>query len=68
MTVATWLSKVNDNSKKDYDKQIKDYIENHLNLKDCCRQLQAKSPKNFHYNLVSSYLTPHQKINYHYIF
>ena len=30
---TTWLSKVNDNSKKDYDKQIKDYIENHLNLK-----------------------------------
>ena len=31
---TTWLSKVNDNSKKDYDKQIKDYIENHLNLKN----------------------------------
>jgi len=25
---------MNDNSQKDYDKQIKDYIENHLNLKD----------------------------------
>ena len=31
---TTWLSKVNDNSKKDYDKQITDYIENHLNLKN----------------------------------
>ena len=31
---TTWLSKVNDNSKKDYDKQIKDYIENHLNIKN----------------------------------
>jgi lycopene beta-cyclase len=31
---TTWLSKVNDNSKKDYDIQIKDYIENHLNLKN----------------------------------
>ena len=31
---TTWLSKMNDNSQKDYDKQIKDYIENHLNLKD----------------------------------
>ena len=31
---TTWLSKMNDNSQKDYDHQIKDYIENHLNLKD----------------------------------
>mgnify|MGYP001177725054 FL=1 len=31
---TTWLSKMNDNSKKDYDDQIKDYIENHLNLKN----------------------------------
>ena len=31
---TTWLSKVNDNSKKDYDKQIRDYIENNLNLKN----------------------------------
>ena len=31
---TTWLSKMNDNSQKDYDYQIKDYIENHLNLKD----------------------------------
>ena len=31
---TTWLSKMNDNSQKDYDTQIKDYIENHLNLKD----------------------------------
>ena len=31
---TTWLSKINDNSQKDYDKQIKHYIENHLNLKD----------------------------------
>ena len=31
---TTWLSKLNDNSQKDYDNQIKDYIENHLNLKN----------------------------------
>ena len=31
---TTWLSKMNDNSQKDYDEQIKDYVENHLNLKD----------------------------------
>ena len=31
---TTWLSKMNDNSQKDYDHQIKDYIENHLSLKD----------------------------------
>ena len=31
---TTWLSKMNDNSQKDYDYQIKDYIENHLNLKN----------------------------------
>jgi len=31
---TTWLSKMNDNSLKDYDKQIKDYIETRLNLKN----------------------------------
>ncbi len=31
---TTWLSKMNDNSQKDYDNQIKDYLENHLKLKD----------------------------------
>ena len=31
---TTWLSKMNDNSQKDYDHQIKDYIENNLNLKN----------------------------------
>jgi len=31
---TTWLSKMDDNSQKDYDVQIKDYIEKHLNLKD----------------------------------
>ena len=31
---TTWISNMNDNSQKDYDKQIKDYIENHLNLKN----------------------------------
>ena len=31
---TTWLSKMNDNSQKDYDNQIKDYLENHLNLKN----------------------------------
>ena len=32
---TTWLSTMNTcPSQKDYDNQIKDYIENHLNLKD----------------------------------
>ena len=31
---TTWLSRMNDSSQKDYDNQIKDYIENHLNLKN----------------------------------
>ena len=31
---TTWISKMNDKSQKDYDNQIKDYIENHLNLKN----------------------------------
>ena len=31
---TTWLSRMNDNSQKDYNHQIKDYIENHLHLKD----------------------------------
>ena len=31
---STWLSKINDSSKKDYDIQIKDYIKNHLNIND----------------------------------
>ena len=30
---TTWLSKMNDNSQKDYDNQIKDYIEKHLKIK-----------------------------------
>ena len=30
---TTWLSKMNDNSEKDYNIQLKDYIEKHLNLK-----------------------------------
>jgi len=31
---TTWLSKINDNSQKDYDKQIKDYIEKNLKIKN----------------------------------
>ena len=31
---TTWLSKMNDSSQKNYDHQIKDYIENNLNLKN----------------------------------
>jgi len=31
---TTWLSKMSDSSEKNYDNQMKDYIENHLNLKD----------------------------------
>ena len=31
---TTWLSKINDDSQKDYEHQIKDYIKNHLNLKN----------------------------------
>ena len=31
---TTWLSKMNDNSQKDYDYQIKEYIEKHLKIKN----------------------------------
>ena len=31
---TTWLSIMNDDSEKDYQNQIKKYLENHLNLKD----------------------------------
>ena len=31
---TTWLSKMNDNSQKDYDRQIKEYIEEHLKIKE----------------------------------
>jgi lycopene beta-cyclase len=31
---TTWLSKMNDNSQKDYDVQIKDYVEKRLKLKN----------------------------------
>ncbi len=31
---TTWISKINNNSLKDYDVQIKNYIENHLNIRD----------------------------------
>jgi lycopene beta-cyclase len=31
---TTWLSELNGSSQKDYESQIKNYIENHLNLKD----------------------------------
>ena len=31
---TTWLSRMNDSSQKDYDVQIKDYVEKHLNIKD----------------------------------
>ena len=31
---TTWLSKMNDNSQKDYDSQIKEYIEKHLKIKN----------------------------------
>ena len=31
---TTWLSKMNDNSQKDYDSQIKNYIENNLKIKN----------------------------------
>ena len=31
---TTWLSKMNDSSQKDYDNQLKDYIEKQLNLKN----------------------------------
>ena len=30
---TTWLSRMNDNSQKDYDNQIKEYIEKHLKIK-----------------------------------
>ena len=31
---TTWFSKMSDNSQKDYDSQIKDYIKNHLKIKN----------------------------------
>ena len=31
---TTWLSRMNDNSQKDYDQQIADYIDKHLKIKD----------------------------------
>ncbi len=31
---TTWISMMHDKSEKDYDSQIKNYVENHLNLKD----------------------------------
>ena len=31
---TTWLSKMNDSSQKDYDLQIKEYIDKHLKIKD----------------------------------
>ena len=31
---TTWLSKMNDNSQKDYDNQIKEYIEKNLKIKN----------------------------------
>ena len=31
---TTWISMMNGDTEKDYDAQIKDYVENHLNLKD----------------------------------
>ena len=34
MVETTWLSRINDDSQKDYDLQIKNYIEKQLNIKD----------------------------------
>ena len=31
---TTWLSSMNDNSQKDYENQIKEYLENHLKIKE----------------------------------
>ena len=31
---TTWLSKINDGSEKDYDNQLEDYLQNHLNLRN----------------------------------
>ena len=31
---TTWLSRMNDNSQKDYDQQLKDYIDKQLKIKD----------------------------------
>jgi len=31
---TTWLSKMTNDSQKDYDDQLQDYIKNHLNIKD----------------------------------
>jgi lycopene beta-cyclase len=34
MVETTWLSKMNNNLEMDYDQQLKNYIENHLNIKN----------------------------------
>ena len=34
MVETTWLSKMNNNLEMDYDNQLKNYIENHLNIKN----------------------------------
>ena len=31
---TTWLSKMNNDLEMDYDEQLKNYIENHLNIKN----------------------------------
>ncbi len=31
---TTWLSKIKNDSLKDYDEQLKNYIRNHLNIRD----------------------------------
>jgi len=32
---TTWISQLNDNSLKDYDQQIDNYLSNHLNIRSC---------------------------------
>ena len=34
MVETTWLSKMNNDLEMDYDQQLKNYIENHLNIKN----------------------------------
>ena len=57
---TTWLSKMNDSSQKDYDYQIKDYIENHLNLKNYKITNREEGAIPLFY---PSYITEKNKIN-----
>jgi len=57
---TTWLSKMNDNSQKDYENQIVNYIEKQLRLKDYKITYKEEGAIPLFY---PSYLKEHNKIN-----